>query len=461
VQDTAQIYLQLGATVLALGLGARVAARLSVSPVPLYLVAGLVIGAFHAPALHGDVVRFAAGLGIILLLFLIGLEYTAEELTVHVLRYRRAGVIDALLNVPPGIVAGLLLGWDPVAAVVLGGVTWSSSSGIVAKTLADLGRLRCPETPAILSVLVTEELAMAAFLPFVATLLVGGGVLASLGSVGLAALAVGVALLGARRWGDALGRLLVHRSEEAVLLCVLGLVLIAAGVADTLQVGAAVGAFLVGIALSGEVATRTQPLLAPIRDFNVALFFLFFGLQVDTSRIPSVALPILGLVALTVVTKGATGWHAAALAGVGPEGRARAATALLPHGEVAVVLAGLAGAAGIEPDLSPLAAGYVVVLALVSAPLMRWPEAVLWVLDALGRGERRQWTGTAGRTWRRPPTYSARSSATTSASAARHASSPGGSELTTSVAASRSALGITAATRRTEPPGTRCTALKM
>jgi CPA2 family monovalent cation:H+ antiporter-2 len=398
VSDTAPIYLQLGATVLALGLGARAAARIGISPIPLYLIAGLVIGAFDVPALDGEVVRFAAGLGVILLLFLIGLEYTAEELTMHVLRFRRAGVIDVLLNVPPGIIAGLLLGWDPVAAVVLGGVTWASSSGIVAKALTDLGRLRCPETPAVLSVLVTEDLAMAAFLPLVATLLIGGSLLVSLGSVGIAVVAIAVALLGASRFGDALGRLVIHQSEEVVLLSVLGVVLLAAGVAETLQVGAAIGAFLAGIALSGDVATRTQPLLAPLRDFNVALFFLFFGLQVQTGRLLSVAVPAAALVAVTLVTKGVTGWHAAALAGVGPEGRARAATALLPHGEVAVVLAGLAAASGVEPDLPPLAAAYVVMLALVSTPLMRWPDVVVRMVAALPGGEPPQRTATAGRT---------------------------------------------------------------
>jgi CPA2 family monovalent cation:H+ antiporter-2 len=179
---------------------------------------------------------------------------------------------------------------------------------------------------------------------------------------------------------------------------VLGVVLLAAGVAETLQVGAAIGAFLAGIALSGDVATRTQPLLAPLRDFNVALFFLFFGLQVQTGRLLSVAVPAAALVAVTLVTKGVTGWHAAALAGVGPEGRARAATALLPHGEVAVVLAGLAAASGVEPDLPPLAAAYVVMLALVSTPLMRWPDVVVRMVAALPGGEPPQRTATAGRT---------------------------------------------------------------
>jgi CPA2 family monovalent cation:H+ antiporter-2 len=400
VHDAAPVYLQLGAAVFALGLGARISARLGVSPIPLYLIAGLVIGSFDVPALDGEVVQFAAGLGVILLLFLIGLEYTAEELTLQLLRNRRAGVLDVLLNMPPGIVVGLLLGWDPVAAVVLGGVAWASSSGMVVKALGDLGRLRCPETPAILSVLVTEDLAMAVFLPLVATLLVGGGVLASLGSVGIATVAIVVALLGASRFGDQLGRLLAHHSEEVVLLSVLGFVLLAAGLAETLQVGAAIGAFLAGIALSGEVATRTAPLLAPIRDVNAALFFLFFGLQVDTGRLLSVALPVAALVAVTVVTKSVTGWRAAALAGVGPEGRARAAAALLPHGDIAVVLAGLAATAGIEPDLPPVAAAYVLVMAIAGALLMRWPNALLRAAARLARGgpPPSQRAATAGRT---------------------------------------------------------------
>lgn len=384
-QDVGPIYLQLGAAVFLLGLGARAAARVAVSPVPFYLLAGLVIGAFDLASLDGEVVRFAADLGVILLLFLIGLEYTADEFTGHLRRYRRAGLLDIALNVPPGVALALLLGWGWVPAIVLGGITWASSSAVTAKALRDLGRLRCPETPAILSVLVFEDLATVGYLPLVASLLVGGGVWAVAGSVAVAALAVVVALVGALRYGGALGRLVEHQSEEAVLLSVLGLVLVVGGLAEELQVSAAVGAFLVGIGLSDEVAERTGPLLAPLRDFNVALFFLFFGLQVDTGRLPSVAVPIAILVVATMVTKAITGWQAAALAGVDRRGRARAATALIPHGEMAVVLAGLAAGAGLEPRLAPLAAGYVVVLAIVGPVLMRSPEVVLRAVDGLLR----------------------------------------------------------------------------
>ena len=152
--------------------------------------------------------------------------------------------------------------------MLLGGVTWVTSSGIVIKALTDLG-WRGRGTPVIVAVLVAEDLAMAIYLPLVASLLVGGGVLAGFGSMTVAVAAALAAMVGAFRYGEALGRVVSHASEEVVLLSALGLVLMVAGLAEQLQVSAAVGAFLAGIALSGEIAQRTRRLLEPIRDFNV------------------------------------------------------------------------------------------------------------------------------------------------------------------------------------------------
>jgi monovalent cation:H+ antiporter-2, CPA2 family len=375
VTDSGSVYLQLGAVIFLLGVGGRVAGRAGMSPIPLYLIAGLALSAFDIPALSGDFVEFAAGLGVILLLFLIGLEYTVEELTEGLRRSFRAGLLDVALNFPPGFLLGLALGWDVTAAVLLGGVTYVTSSGIVVKALSDLGRTRCPETPTVLSLLLGEDLAMAAFLPLAAALVIGGGVLATLGSLLLAALAAIAAFIGALCFGDPLGRIVHHRSEEIALLSALGLVLMVAGLAEKLQLPAAVGAFLIGIALSDEVAHRTRTLLAPIRDVNVALFFLFFALQIDTGELPGVALPALGLALVTAVTKGVTGWRAAVLAGVGEAGRARAAVAMIPRGEMSIVLATVG--AKLEPELAPLGAAYVLILAIAGTVLMRFSDLIL------------------------------------------------------------------------------------
>jgi len=112
---------------------------------------------------------------VFLLLFMLGLEYTGGELVENLRGGFPAAVVDLALNFTSGLIAGLLLQWPPLAAVLLGGVTYVSSSGVIAKVLADLRRLENPETPAVLSILVLEDLAMAVYLPLVAVLLAGGG----------------------------------------------------------------------------------------------------------------------------------------------------------------------------------------------------------------------------------------------------------------------------------------------
>jgi monovalent cation:H+ antiporter-2, CPA2 family len=373
VGETAPVYLQLGVVLFVLGTAARVAGHLDLPAVPLYLIAGLVLSAVDVPALQGEILEVAAGLGVILLLFLIGLEYTAEELSAHLWRFRSAGVLDFVLNFSAGLSFGLLLGWDSLAAMLLGGVTWVTSSGIVVKALSDLG-WRGPGTPVIVAVLVAEDLAMAIYLPLVASLLAGGGVLAGFGSMTVAVAAALAAMVGAFRYGEALGRVVSHASEEVVLLSALGLVLMVAGLAEQLQVSAAVGAFLAGIALSGEIAQRTRRLLEPIRDFNVALFFLFFALQVDVSRIKDVALAAIALAIVTGATKVVTGLRAARLAGLDEVESARVALALVARGEMSIVLAGLGATAAVEPELAPLAASYVLLLAIAGPVLMRFAD---------------------------------------------------------------------------------------
>jgi monovalent cation:H+ antiporter-2, CPA2 family len=254
---------------------------------------------------------------------------------------------------------------------VLGGVTYVTSSGIVAKVLGDLNRLGNRETPVILSILVVEDLAMAAYLPLLTGALVGGGLLASVLPVGVALATVALVLLVAVRYGETLSRLVFSPNDEATLLVILGVALVVAGLATQLQVSAAVGAFLVGIALSGQAAEAAHDLLTPLRDLFAATFFVFFGLQTDPSSIPPVALAAAALALVTAATKIATGWWAARRAGVGPRGRWRAGTALVARGEFSIVIAGLAVAAGLEETLGPLAATYVLVLAILGPVLAR------------------------------------------------------------------------------------------
>ena len=282
-----------------------------------------------------------------------------------------AGIIDFALNFSPGLVAGLLLGWSPLAAILLGGITYISSSGVIAKILAELGRLNNPETPTIISILVFEDFAMAVYLPLVAVLLIGQGISQAIVSVVVALITVGIVLFVAVRYGRKFSSFIAHESDEVILLTTFGLVLLIAGLAQRLQVSAAIGAFLIGIALSEPIAERTHNLLAPLRDLFAAIFFLFFGLQIDPASLPPVLLLAVILGLITALTKILTGWWAARRAKANLLESLRAGVALVARGEFSIVIAGLGVSAGLESQLGALSAAYVLLLAIIGPILAR------------------------------------------------------------------------------------------
>lgn len=365
MHHTAVLFLELGAVLLALGVLGAFALRAGISPIPLYLIAGLAFGSggLVPLATSAEFIQTGAELGVILLLLTLGLEYNADELVSSLRGNARAGLVDLVLNAAPGAILALLLGWGPVAAVAMAGVTYATSSGITAKVLTDLGWIGNRETPVVLSLLVFEDLTMAVYLPVLTAMLAGVSLLAGAGTVAIALATVTVVLVVALRFGHLIEKFVSSPNSEVLLLKVVGLAMLVAGIAQQLQVSAAVGAFLVGIALSGELAHEAQALLSPLRDLFAAVFFVFFGLSTDPAKILPVALLAAALALVSMLTKLATGFYAARRAGIARAGQARAGIALIPRGEFNIVIAGLAVSAGVHPDLGPLAAGYVLILA--------------------------------------------------------------------------------------------------
>lgn len=363
--DISPVFIELGGVVIGLAVLARFAGRWGFSAIPLYLIAGLAFGrgGLLPLGLTENFIHIGAEIGVLLLLFMLGLEYTGAELRENLRVGLPAGAMDFLLNFLPGCAAGWLLGWGALPSVLLGGVTWVSSSGIIAKILADQGRLGNPETPSVLTVLVLEDLAMAVYLPLVAVMLLGGSLYSIAASVSLAVGAVAVVLFIALRYGPAISGWAANESDEAVLLTTFGAVLLVAGFAQRLQVSAAIGAFLVGVALSGPIAHQSERLLAPLRDLFAATFFFFFGLEIDPATLVPVAWQATGLGVATGGTKLLTGYWAARRAGVDSAGRWRAGLVLIPRGEFSIVIAGLGIA--LEPQLGPLSAAYVLFLAIL------------------------------------------------------------------------------------------------
>ncbi|MFR9803613.1 cation:proton antiporter [Pseudonocardia sp. RS010] len=365
------LLLELGAILAALSVLGAIARRVALSPVPLYLLAGLALGEggiTPVPA-AGAFVEIGAAIGVVLLLLVLGLEFTLPEFTASLRRHISSGGVDLLLNAAPGAVAGWLLGLDAVGILALAGVTYISSSGIVARLLGDLKRLGNRETPAVLSVLVLEDFAMAAYLPVLAVLAAGGTWGQATGGVLLAVAAVVLALAASRRWGRHLGRLLSHPDDEQLLLRVLGSTLVVAALAEAVHVSAAVGAFLVGLTLTGRVADRARTVLSPLRDLFAALFFLGIGLSVDPGALVPLLPAAVALAGVTAATKVAAGWYAAARDGAGRRGRVRAGTALIARGEFSIVIIGLAGAS--HERLGALVTAYVLLLAVAGPVITR------------------------------------------------------------------------------------------
>jgi CPA2 family monovalent cation:H+ antiporter-2 len=365
-----ELLVELGVLLVVLGGVGAVAWKIGLSAVPLFLLVGLFVGkggVVEAEA-AAPFLEVSASIGVVLLLLALGLEFSAAEFTSALRRHAPSGVVDLVLNATPGLLAGLLLGLPWQAALAFGGVTWISSSGIVSRTLGDLGRLAFRETPSVLSILVLEDIAMAVYLPLLGVILAGAGIVAGItGSVVAVGAVLGFLLL-TRRAAPMLGRLLTHDDDEQVLFRVLGLTFIVAGVAEYLNVSSAVGAFLVGLAIPEGTASRARAVLAPLKDLFGAAFFVYFAYDTAPADIVPVLPAAVSLAVVTGATKVATGWYAAGRDGVGRKGRLRAGTALIARGEFSVVIAGLAITAGFV-EIGPVATAYVLVMA-VSGPII-------------------------------------------------------------------------------------------
>jgi len=384
----AVVLIELGVIFLLLAVLGRLAARVGIPSVPLYLLAGLIIGdgSFFKVDAGEEFLAVGAQIGVVLLLLLLGLEYSPIDLKNGLRTSWQAGLIDALANTVPGFAAGLILGWSPTASLLLGGVTYVSSSGIIARLLDDFDRYANRETPVILSLLVMEDIVMAVFLPIVAVILVGASIAQGAAAAGAAIGIVALAFFISLRYSKQVSRVVHSHSRELLLLSVLGLAFLVAGLAEAAQISAAVGAFLLGLTLSGQVADEMRSLLPPLRDVFGGIFFVFFGLTIDPRDLVPVLLPALVLAIITAITKIATGAWAAARAGIGPKGRWRTGLSLIARGEFSIVIAGLGVAAGAQSDLGPLAAAYVLILALTGSVLMRFADRIPVPRIIAGRG---------------------------------------------------------------------------
>jgi monovalent cation:H+ antiporter-2, CPA2 family len=365
-----EVIIELGLVLVGLAVLARLAARLAIPTIPLYLIAGLAFGEGGILPLvtTEGFVRIGAEIGLILLLLMLGLEYSAAQLVTTLRSTTRPALLDLVANYIPGFVLGYLFTDSLIAAAFLGGVTYVSSSGVAAKLLQDVRGEDDEERGFVLSILIVEDLAMALYLPLLAGLVIGNDAGSSLITAAVAIAAVITLIWIARRFDVGISRVLFSRSDEALLLTIMGLTILVAGLAELIQVSAAVAALLAGILLAGPAARSAHDLLTPLRDLFAALFFAFFGLTVDPASIPPVLPQALVLVAVTGISKFASAYFSARRAGLSGTHAKHAASILISRGEFSIIIAGLGVAAAVDPQLGPIAVSYVLLM-VVSGPL--------------------------------------------------------------------------------------------
>lgn len=394
----ADTLLAMGGAFLAAAFLARLGSRIGLPTIPLFMLAGILLGP-HTPGLvlveDAQELEMLSALGLVLLLFYLGLEFHLDDLRKGGRRLLTAGGVYLLLNVGAGLGFGFALGWGAREALILAGVLGISSSAIVTKILIDLGRIGRPETRLILGVIVVEDLFLALYLAALQPVISGAH--GPMETILQAAKAFGflLVLAAAARYGTRLvGRLIAVRDNELLVVSFLGAAVLVAGVSELLGVADAIGAFMVGLIFAGtQSAPRIRKLVHPLRDAFGAIFFFVFGLSIDPGDIASVAVPVAAAVALTLVMNVAAGLFAARLHHYGHQPAANIAATLLARGEFALILAAMAANAGLDSRLAPFIAGYVLVLAVlgpIAAGRSHWLVSALEAARALlpGRGDR-------------------------------------------------------------------------
>ena len=364
----------LGGAFLAAGLVARLGRRIGLPTIPLFMLAGVVFGP-HTPGVSlvedPSDLALLASLGLVLLLFYLGLEFTLDDLIGGGRRLVAAGSIYLALNVGGGLAFGFALGWGAREALVIGGAVGISSSAIVTKLLVELSRLANPETRLILGIVVVEDLFVALYLAILQPVLSDTqGVAATLTSFGKA-FAFLVILTAIARWGSRLvDRLVSSDDDELFTVCFVGLAVLVAGVAEQLGVSDAIGAFMIGVVLAASPsAERIKRLVHPLRDAFTAVFFFAFGLSINVGDVASVAGPIGAAVVLSLALNIAAGLAVARLYHLGTGPATNVGFTILARGEFSLILAAVAAGAGLDGRLSPFIAGYVLVLA-IAGPLL-------------------------------------------------------------------------------------------
>jgi len=369
---------ELALTVAVLGALGLVANRFGLSAIPAYLLAGLLLGPNEPRVLTlvepNDVMHFLAELGVIFLLFFLGLEFSLGRFSRAGRQFGVGGAVDLLINGAVGLIVGVAAFGLTFAALVLAAAVYVSSSAIAVKGLIDFRRLADEEVTLVLAILLFEDIVIAIALGLAGG---AGGELETLELVGKAIAFIAVALAASRWLARPIDRALDRLPREFFLLATFAFVIGAAALGDALGLSAAIGALLAGVVLANtDAREEIEERFFSFRDLFAAFFFFVFGLQIDVLGLDDVGWLLALALVLTVAAKLVTGVVSGVATGYTPRQGLNVGAALVAHGEFTIVIAQLAAtnpaiAPDVRADLVAFAGLYVLATATVGVALMK------------------------------------------------------------------------------------------
>jgi len=381
------IVLEVGLALSLIATAAIVSAKLRFSVVPFLILAGMAVGP-HAPKIgpfdfrfieSAPLIEFMGRVGVLFLLFYLGLEFSVSRLIKSGRSIVVGGSIYIAVNFALGLGYAALLGWPLKEVLVAAGITTISSSAIVAKVLFDLRRTVNPETEMILGIIMFEDVFLAVYLSIVSGIVLSGAtsIGATLRSAGIAlAFILGMILIG-RFATPLLNRVFRIPSNEVFLLVLFACLFLLAGLGETIHVAEAIGALLLGLVLAEtEHGERMGHLIIPFRDFFGALFFFGFGLTIDPFALGGAVLPVIGAVVVTLFGNILAGMLAGKSAKLDGGQSLNVGLTIVSRGEFSIIMANLAKSGGLLPVLQPFAALYVLILAVLGPLLTRESERI-------------------------------------------------------------------------------------
>ena len=398
---TGNLILEVGTALVLVSIAALLAKKLNFSIIPFLIILGMVVGP-HAPTIgiidlkfieSSEIIEFLGRIGVIFLLFYLGLEFSVGKLIKSGKSIAISGTIYVIMNFILGCLYGYFTGLPVLEMLIIAGMLSVSSTAIVAKVLVDLKRTANPETELILGIIVFDDIFLAIYLSVMSGVLFGGSdsVVGSAISILISITYMMLFFIVARKGNKFISKLLDIESDEVFIIVIFSLLLFIAGFSQSIHVAEGIGALLLGLVLSEtDHRQRIEKLVVPFRDFFGAIFFFSFGLSIDPFSLGGALWLALGAVLVTVIGNFISGMISGRLSKLSYRASSNIGLTIVARGEFSIIVANLGLAAGLSSVLKPFTALYVLILAILGPLLARESKAIFKGLDKIFKWSKKQ-----------------------------------------------------------------------